>query len=509
MGDSLAELAAELRRQIEALASQEDVSAMRSELDGLKDQFTAEKVGEMIRVYLESLGEGDETELAKVRKLVFAREGDPHLTGSKYGRLGLSLSDLEMAHDILESAQRVGLSRGPSEDLRGAVKALSERVAMPDGLARSDDERRLEEQFRKGILDVPGFLRAQKALEQVYGRAMDTAESGFGLQLIGTQYVSDLWEGARARSRVFALINTFAMTDPTAQLPVEAALPELLFVAESVDTTSADYATSKTASQRVQVDAKKFVIHQVWTGELEEDSIIPFIPFLRDQAARSIASHSDSLALNGDNTTAATGNINLDDAAPAATKHYLAFDGIRHAALVDNTGNGKDLAGPITFNELISAKGLMLDVAREHDWGHPDSEADLVYVCDPETADRIAVLDEVTTVDKFGERATVLTGQQGRVGMHPLISSVRVSKTEADGKVSTTGANNTKGQVVVFNRGGFVWGWRRQLKVETERIPAKDQSRIVYSLRAGFGRYTPTGAAAGIEGAAVLYNITL
>jgi len=45
--------------------------------------------------------------------------------------------------------------------------------------------------------------------------------------------------------------------------------------------------------------------------------------------------------------------------------------------------------------------------------------------------------------------------------------------------------------------------------VETERLPATDQTRLVYSLRLGFGRFTPTGAASGIEAAAILRNISL
>ena len=36
------------------------------------------------------------------------------------------------------------------------------------------------------------------------------------------------------------------------------------------------------------VSAAKFVIHQMWSGEMEEDSIIPFVPFLRAQAAASV-----------------------------------------------------------------------------------------------------------------------------------------------------------------------------------------------------------------------------
>jgi len=254
---------------------------------------------------------------------------------------------------------------------------------------------------------------------------------------------------------------------------------------------------------------QRIVIHQMWSGEMEEDAILPFIPFLRRQAQLAIAYYADSLVLNGDTTNAAIGNINLDDGDPADTKHYLAFDGLRHVGLVDNTANQKDMGGAITYAALLGARARMVDMTNRFDWGHPTDPEDLVYVADVETADKIALLDEVITVDKMGPNATVLTGQQARIARHPLIASMAVPKTEADGKVSTIPANNVKGQVVVFNRRGFKVGWRRRVKLEAERLPATDQSRIVYSLRIGFGRYSATGAASGIEAADVIYNITL
>ena len=62
---------------------------------------------------------------------------------------------------------------------------------------------------------------------------------------------------------------------------------------------------------------------------------------------------------------------------------------------------------------------------------------------------------------------------------------------------------------LVFNRRGYKAGWRRRVQIETERLPASDQTRMVHSLRLGFGRFSPTGAASGIESADVLFNITL
>lgn len=478
---------------------------VRQRLDGINDklseQTSDERIRSLIEQTFEDMAAGDKGG-DFLRKLRFGSSGG-ELVGTKYARLGWSVADMEFCYDLLRSAKEVGLSkRGPSEELTRTFKAVSEGRYRETALVRADGYRQLEDMWREKRF--ASFRDYERAL-----RAMDTAESGFGSQLIGAQYVSELWTGAQAQSRVFALINQFTMTDPTAYLPVEADLPELLFVAENTASNSSNYATTKTGSNRVQVDARKFVMHQMWSGEMEEDSLIPYVPFLRAQASRSLAHHSDSLVTNGDTTNAATGNINLDDADPADTKHYLAFDGIRHAGLVDNTANSKDVAGAITLNEFRKQRGRMLSATYKHDWGHPLDQMDLVHIADPETADAIAFLDEVLTVDKFGPGATILNGQQARVLGNPLIASIDVSKTEADGKVSTTANNNIKGQVVSFNRKGCVVGNRRSVMVETERLPATDQTRIVYSLRAGFGRFTPTGAASGIEWADVLYNISL
>lgn len=458
------------------------------------------------------------------RKFRATGGNDAKLIGTKYSRWGLTAADVEFLFDLQEGlrGQRKvnggGVYEGPGETLRNTFAAISEAAYLPMDQVREMDKRALDDlfprvpktAFRSGdqrILDAGGRWQDTR-LYAALVRAMDTAESGYGNQLIGAGYVGELWEAARAASRVFGLIDTFEMRNPTEYLPVEVDIPELLFVSENTANNSSNYTTVKTGSQRVQVDAKKFVIHQMWSGEMEEDSIIPFIPFLRRQAELSLMHYSDSAVLNGDNTNAATGNINLDDADPADTKHYLAFDGIRHAALVDNTGNTKDLAGAISLTALRDARGRMIDTTRFVDWGHPTQPDDLVYLADPETADRIALLDEVVKLKQY-QNIPLLNGETARALGHAVISTLAMSKTEADGKVSTTGGNNVKGQVATFNRRGFKVGWRRRVKLETERLPATDQTRLVYSLRMGFGRFTPTGAASGIEAADVIYDISL
>jgi hypothetical protein len=512
MGDTLTleELAVEVRQRMNSVDT------------ALSEATSDARIDALILSGLERVLADNDSEF--VRKIRFgSAPAERQMVGTKYARWGLSIADVEFLYDLQTSLRGMpkrggGVHQGPSEELTRTFEAISQAYYLSADEVRSIDRQAIDDLFPRMPLSwfhgKDRQLAAKGAYEltaayQLANDAMDTAESGFGSQLIGAQYVGDLWEAPRRLGRVFPLIDSFEMTAPTAYLPVEVDIPEMIFVSENTASNSSDYTTVSTGSQRVQTDAKKFLIHQMWSGEMEEDAIIPFIPFLRRQAALSVAHYSDSLALNGDTTNAGTGNINSDDADPADTKHYLAFDGIRHAAIVDNTGNKVDAAGSLTGPLVRGLRAKMIDSDNLTDWGHPTDPRDLVFVSDPETADAAAELDEYLTVDKYGQGATVFNGEVASIAGHPHVSSIAQPKTEADGKQSDTAANNVKGQVTAFNRRGFKVGWRRRVQVETERLPGRDQTRIVYSLRLGFGRFTPTGAASGIEAAAVLYDISL
>jgi len=122
-------------------------------------------------------------------------------------------------------------------------------------------------------------------------------------------------------------------------------------------------------------------------------------------------------------------------------------------------------------------------------------------------------LAEIMTVDKRGQQAAVntafapLNGELCRIGRNPLVTTIAAALTEADGKVSTTAANNTLGQLIAWNPNGCLWGVKRVATVEVEREASFDQWRLVLSTRVALGRFSPTGAASGIEWAAMLRNI--
>lgn len=437
------------------------------------------KLSDAQRAQVAEIAEEYAKKFAAERKTSFGEpDTDRVLEGTKYGRQGMTEGQVQLLHAYTAGARAIGKGSGPSEQLTNIVNAIHER-------------------------DV-----------QTYGRAMDTAETGYGLQMIGVGYAGNLWEQAMVQSRVMSQIDSYQMTGNTDKLPIMGAPAEPIYAVESTANNSSNYTTVKTGSNVVTVTPKKLLLHEMWSGELEEDSIIPLVPFLEKAAAFSLAHFGDSLILNGDDTTAGTGNINSDDTAPTATKHYMAFDGIRHAAIVDATGQGVSIGGAITFDDIARrAKALLIDGTYFIDWGNPLNSNDLIYVAEPKTALRIAMLDEVIKAREAspGLPSQMLQGEVSRVLGHPLISSVALTTQDTDGKYTTTSAstNSIYGQVVVFNRNSYVVGWKRQVKVELERLPATDQTRIVYSWRLGLGRYSSTGAASGIKGTAVLYNIAV
>ena len=490
-----------------------EVRAQLSALNSNLAEATSEaRLVALINQVVEGLSGQEEFQ----RKMRFGSGDAPaKMIGTKYARHGLGIGDIEWLYDYQMARRGQGRNMGPSQELTDTFNAVSDAVYMTDAQVREIDKTAIDNVFPR--IPVIGYAsRADRELAakglwhltSEYKRAMDTAESGYGSQLIGAQYVGELWDGARQTAVVMPLINQFEMSAPTAYLPVAAALPEMYYVSENTDNNSSNYGTVKTGSNRVSVTAAKFVIHQMWSGEMEEDSIIPFVPFLRSQVVNSIAFYGDSLVLNGDTTNAATGNINLYDADPTDTKHYLALDGLRHAVLVDNTGNATSQAAAApTWSKLYGIRSLMLDRTYFMDWGHPANPQDLVYVVNPELADKmVQELDELITVDKYGPQATVLTGQVTKIGQNPVVSTIAMPSTETTGFVIET-PTTVYGTALAFNRNGYVIGWRRRVKMETERLPATDQDRIVYSMRLGLGRFSPTGAASGIESAAALYYI--
>lgn len=305
-------------------------------------------------------------------------------------------------------------------------------------------------------------------------KALTSTGSGTGDEYVPTGMADELWDDIFLQSRIVS--NIVTIDQPTNPFDVPLGLGDVTWYkgTESTATTTSDPATAKST-----LTSTELVTEQNWSYTLNEDAIVAMAPEVRARLAQSGAEIIDDFALNADSTDSDTGNINSDDANPANNSYYLSAgqDGIRHLLLVDNS------------NQEVNAGG---DALADADWTgalanmgkYAVTPEQVVAVVDSSTyLNGLLKLSNVSTVDKFGSDAAVLTGQLAAYRGVPIIVSASAPLTEADGKQSDTGSNNTLGQVSFYNRRMWYAGFLRSLLIEMDRDIQKRQFIMVTSLR--------------------------
>lgn len=305
-------------------------------------------------------------------------------------------------------------------------------------------------------------------------KALDSTSAGTGDEYVPTGMAAELWDDIFLQSRLVANMVTIDMPTNPFDVPLGLGTVTWRKGTENTATTVSDPATADST-----LTATELVTEQNWSYTLNEDAIVALAPEIRARLAQSGAEIIDDFALNADATNAATGNINEDDADPADDSFFLSNgqDGIRHLWLIDNTSQEVNAGGDaLTDDDITDALAAMGKYAV-----NPEQVA---MVVDTSTyLNGLLTLDNVTTVDKFGEGAAVLTGQLAAYRGVPIIVSASAPLTEADGKQSTTASNNTLGQISIYNRRMWFAGFRRSLLIEMDRDIQKRQFLMVTSLR--------------------------
>ena len=337
-------------------------------------------------------------------------------------------------------------------------------------------------------------LHASKADELAH-----TTQTGFGDEWAPELWSQQIWHKARQDNTILPLFQSVEMPANPFELPIEGADPTVHFVPETTDeaqlTLGAGNAIpdSKIGSGKVTLHAKKLALRVGFSSELVEDAVVPALNIYRQQAARAIADAIDHVLLNGDATTAGTGNINSNADAPNSRAKYLAFDGLRHLPLVDNTDNGLSAAAAPTLAKLRQTRFKM--PAR-----YAARPSDLAWLVDGGTYAALLGISEFLTMDKAGALATAQTGQIGFIDGIPVFVSAEMALTDATGKVGR-GPNN-KGQALCVYRPGWFVGYRRKIAVSVDYLPYYDSYQLTATVRLAFVRFDK-------EVASCLYNITV
>jgi len=225
--------------------------------------------------------------------------------------------------------------------------------------------------------------------------------------------------------------------------------------------TEDDHSQQKATTKNVSLTQASFILEVDISDEQLKYNAVNTERYVRERIAKGMAYTVDSLIINGDSETGATGNVNLDDAAPPSSKHYLKIDGgIRERAINGSYTKDVGTLAASDYSDILSVMG---------EYGvFPE---DCLFIQSTSVTHKTRTLEELETVDKFGPNATIVRGTVGKVYGTDILSHRAVKKTEADGKISTTGGNNTKGQIVALYKPAAQFGSGQDFKLATDRLP--------------------------------------
>lgn len=464
---------------------------------------------------------------------------DPMASRSAPQKPAAAFDAKSMAADILHQMRTApaqplpgGGGHNPSTPRNVQVSVRSRYADMsPEDMAFLADRRRLMA-VRTGYAYTPDpvFTReiidkTQRSIKAGTMKSLDTETANRVLAIrdneldntqtanqasdwVPTLWTSDLWRRIRVDNNVAASIRTIEMPSASYELPVESTDPTVNKVPETTNESQLTLASSGNpipdsvlASAKKTLTAVKLGLRVGFSVEMEEDSIIPWIPQLREQSMRAMLNAIDNVIVNGDVTTTASTNINDIAGTPAATDKFLVFNGMRKLALVTNpTAVAINAGGASPTLQLIRQARFKMQSANNVYALYPQN---LVMFCDPYTYGKILNIDELNVWMNNGRNATVNTGQVPLIDGVELYPSQELVLANTAGKVNQDDTSvNTTGTIIIAARMGWTLGYRRQITTSVDFLPYYDSYQFTATARIALINQDTVSAA-------VIYNIAV
>jgi len=357
--------------------------------------------------------------------------------------------------------------------------------------------------YHKGDLNMTPDVARKVALKADFN---NTLVAGEGQNWVPDLWSSILWQRVRIDNNVAKNIEVFQMPSPTFEYPIESTDPTVYAAGESDTDAEQTLATnvftrSKLTVSKLQFSAKKLGLQVGFSTEIEEDSIIPFIPQLRAQTTRAFANAIDNVILNSDSTTG-TGNINYKNAntsaAPTAKFLFGGGNGMRYNALIANTGVLKNFAGGAPT--LLALRALRFSLISATN-AYGIDPAEIMYICDPYTYGKLLSIDEINVYMNNGRDATVNTGMVRQLDGSPIFPSAELALTDNTGYVPYD-LTGTLGNIVVAAKNAWKVGYVRQVMTDVSYVPWNDSYILTMTARLAIGKKDTVAAGVG-------YNINV
>jgi hypothetical protein len=440
-----------------------------------------------------------EKEAAKSRRLPYHDAPYQAQFSEAWKYDALSAADLALMTEVLRSSNR------PVPAV--AYKALAFKIAelKDDNTVEGHaDLAYIKSAFKAGTGIEPTVDAIKAVTDPMY-----TGGTTDGGNWALTAYSTELWKNIRAGSNIVSKIPSVVIPDgwKSYTYPIEGTDPTWYVVAEATTAgTNVPSNTTITASQvttptKVELTVAKMGAKVMYTGEMAEDSLIPFVAQLREQLAVSGAEMMEHVVIDGDTSADAT-NINETITGSAGTEIWCLLNGFRHLALITNSANSR-AGGSLTEEDYLETMWLMGTAGL--------AGADLAkcaFIVDPNVYKKSLQLASIKTQDVWAN-ATLESGVLTKLWGYNIYPSWNMHRANASRKCTSVGdidditsGNNAYGAILGVRWDQWKLGYKRQMTMETTRYANSDSWEIVALTRWGL-MYRDT------EAASITYGLTV
>ena len=401
--------------------------------------------------------------------------------------------------DVLAAAKSKGHSRnGASLD---AYRALAVKL----GESKDDNLRGAKAAMK--MAGVPTEAAKTNEMNQ-------STLASYGDEWVGVTYSTQAWQRITQDSQIIGKVPAIEVPQGSESVVIPlSGTPPTFYVTAQASAQAANpgaitntVITSRMGTAQQSLSVKKLSGADVFTGELEEDSLIPWIPELRRNMQQEAMEVFEHIMIDGDTATGATTNINDIGGTPAGTEAFLLFNGFRKLALVTNTANSRD-GGALDLTDFLETVKLMgLGGQNAMD------KTKTGFILDLWTHWKSLTLAQVATRDVFSA-PTIESGALTNIYGYDVMHTANMHRANQDathglkatsaGKIDLdTASNNTLGAMLAVRWDQWRLGYKRRWTFETERHALADATVIVMSTRAGMVNRDN-------EASAISYNLTV
>lgn len=359
------------------------------------------------------------------------------------------------------------------------VRSYKEAVDVSRFIAQIFYRDNLDIEARRGSKDqqeqnaqVKNILNSHFAKDHLIPmlKAFGTTVAGGGLEWIPTAVAVQYVEEYELEKKVANFFREMPMPTNPFKLPVQTGVTVARLATEGVAMTGSNFNTTN-----ITFDSRKLGEFYPLSEELNEDSAPAILALGRMEVAEAQIRARETVILNGDDT-----GTHMDNDVTAADDARKLRKGLRKLALA-NSANGS----VVTFSSAVTT--AKLDEMRAAMGKFGVNVRDLAYIFSPTTYNQAVNLPEVTSVEKFGPQATILSGTLAAFRGIPIMTSEFVRENVAATGVNTLAGPNTKGLVYLVNARRFWVGVRRPIVVRVQQdLPDHDRYLLASYSRIDF-----------------------